>query len=220
MGLIREVLDYKSKILIVAFSSGIGSFDWLKTIEERVSDLTFQRIYLMDISRSWYHFGFEELGGIGLDPLANFLDSKIKECNAKRIMFVGSSMGGYAAIAFGCILNVDLVLSVVPQISIENIPEEYNINKNDFICRGITLQSIDLRIILDKYQNNKTKYKVFYGINHEHDVWQYNLIKNYKNVFGYEVNCERNHGLVPRILVKNGTIEREIRNFIEEKHDN
>lgn len=131
-------------------------------------------------------------------------------------MTIGSSMGGYGAIAFGCLLNADVVFSVVPQIRIDNLPKEYNIDEEKFKKKGLELQNLNLKFLLDKYTNNKTKYKIYYGINHEYDVWQFSLIENCKNVTGYKVKCERDHALVPRILVKDGTIKNEIINFLKE----
>jgi len=61
--------------------------------------------FIVDAHQSWYHKG--------IDETIQYLDSKIKPY--KRVIFLGCSAGGYAALLFGSILNVDAVFAIIPQ---------------------------------------------------------------------------------------------------------
>jgi pimeloyl-ACP methyl ester carboxylesterase len=64
------------------------------------------QIVVRDPSSRWYQAG---LPGIGetLEEIAERLKWEIAELGATRIVTFGSSMGGYAAILFGCLLDAE-----------------------------------------------------------------------------------------------------------------
>ncbi len=78
------------------------------------SQLDIHKIFVRDLRRTWYHRG---LPGIGenIDEVAAYLDRVIQQQKFKHLTFIGSSTGGYAAILFGCLLNVNTVVAFVPK---------------------------------------------------------------------------------------------------------
>lgn len=67
----------------------------------------------------WYQKGISpEIDSV--DKLREYLEQKIKINKYKKVCFLGNSMGGYAAILFGTLLNIDTVYAFSPQTFIDN----------------------------------------------------------------------------------------------------
>ena len=125
--------------------------------------------YLYDNNLSWYLNGLSS-NISNINETINYLKNIID--NYDNIIFTGTSAGGFAALLYGNILNVNTVLSFIPQTNIENyVPK--NLKKNKYYN-------------LSKYINNKTQ-NFIYGNkdappNDWHNIKQYENIKDYKNV--------------------------------------
>ncbi len=98
-------------LLLIAFAGlgigmGVPYFEFLKLIGE----LPIQRMFVRDLQKSWYHAGLRGLAA-NIDEAAEVLRGLVAESGAKRVLTMGNSMGGYAAILFGALLEVDEVLA-------------------------------------------------------------------------------------------------------------
>ena len=106
------VIDFSSegKSLLIAFGGIIGAlgmppfefFNLTKKIEVK-------KIYVRDMTQSWYHQGLPGIAS-DIDGVALFLRKKIEESGAEKIVLIGNSMGGYVAIIFGMLLNMDVAV--------------------------------------------------------------------------------------------------------------
>jgi acetyl esterase/lipase len=103
-----------SEDLIVAFSARpieLGRFHFFS-----LTDLfpSASKLLVRDPSRSWYNAG---LPGIGetVGEIAVWLREQVDLLSAKRVIMTGPSMGGYAAILFGCMLGAERVVAISPQ---------------------------------------------------------------------------------------------------------
>lgn len=76
------------------------------------------RAYVRDLQQSWYHAG---LGGVSTDvpTTAAYLSRLVQLAGATRVVLVGNSMGGYAALLFGALLGADEVHAFSPQTFID-----------------------------------------------------------------------------------------------------
>ena len=105
-----------NKNLIVAFGGlvpklgGIPPFEFLRYLSSTYDDVDL--IFYFDQHQSWYHHG---IGGISTDikGTVSHLNNIIKKYD--KVIFIGVSAGGYAAILFGSLCNVDHVMSFIPQ---------------------------------------------------------------------------------------------------------
>lgn len=72
------------------------------------------RLFVRDFDQTWYHTG---LRGISTDILstATFLRQEIAELKPRRTVFIGNSMGGFAAMAFSSMLEQGRVIVFSPQ---------------------------------------------------------------------------------------------------------
>lgn len=72
------------------------------------------KVFLRDFSQCWYQNG---LPGIGRDiyGISEYLKKKIDQLNPEEVVFVGNSMGGYAAILFAALVGVGRAIAFSPQ---------------------------------------------------------------------------------------------------------
>jgi len=110
-----HLMPADSDVAIVAFSNLRLPADdgfHFQTLMESFPDVS--RLLVRDPSELWYNAG---LPGIGetVEEIAAWLRTKLAELGAERVVTVGTSMGGYAAILFGCMVGARRALALAPQ---------------------------------------------------------------------------------------------------------
>lgn len=172
----HEILNDNKNILIISFAGlakGMGNstqFEFVNFLEKHFCHTS--RIFYMDVKNKWYHCGIENLS-TNIEETVNVLKEQIK--NFKKVIFIGSSCGGYAAILFGSLLNIDIVIAFKPQTIVPDWVDK-NYIKDEFSN-------------LNKHINNVTKYYIYadtsvnYHIDPFHHISQCENIKNHSNVF-------------------------------------
>jgi predicted esterase YcpF (UPF0227 family) len=182
-----------NKNLIVCFGGlklnmhGILPFEFLRylsSIYTNSCDLCFY----IDRKQCWYHKGIHNVTN-NIDETVSYLQDLIK--NYEKVIFMGVSAGGYAAILFGSLCNVSNVVSFIPQTILhEPIHPKY---KN-----------------LKQIINNTTQY-LLYGdpyiknINNLHHIRHCNNLQEFKNVkIIKKKNCIlkqlRDEGVIKKII--------------------
>jgi len=208
------IQDFKTcEHLIIAFSGYGQNFEWFGSMRKYERNYNFSKFWLRDLSKAYWH---GKLPGIdyGVKALSEFINEKIKESQTKKVMALGLSMGGYAALLFGCLCNVDMVLSFSGQTYLSDrrrtkykLYEKWNglnINEND----------IDLKILFEEYNyNNKTIYKLFYGESNNADKNYAHRIMHHRGVELYPVCTSRHNSVRPAI--KMGYVDKFIKDFLE-----
>ena len=112
---IKTDLDRPGDALLVVFgrsAQGIAMppFDFSQVVQELPAKLVFFR----DVSQTWFHGDL--LGvGCGLGDVAKSVGAIRRQCGTKRLVCLGKSMGGYAALAIGSLTRADVVLAFSPQ---------------------------------------------------------------------------------------------------------
>ena len=105
-----------SPTLAVAFGGlfgrmgGVDAFEFMGTL----SQLGTKCLFVRDSHRLWYQGG---IAGVGpsVDALAEGISELIDRAAVERVVFLGASSGGYAAILFGGLLGAHEVLAFSPQ---------------------------------------------------------------------------------------------------------
>lgn len=75
--------------------------------------LRVNKAYIRDLSRSWYHGGLQGITE-DIDGTVDYLKGIVRDSGTDRLVVFGSSMGGYAALLFGALLNAQAVHSFSP----------------------------------------------------------------------------------------------------------
>ena len=164
------LIDTGCPSLIVSFGGydqGVGCirpFEFLRFLQKRFPNS--DKYFVKDTYCSCYHKG---IGGIStnINETKEYIQEKIK--GYSKVLFLGISGGGYAAILFGSLLGVNYVLAFIPQTILrkdDKDPEYKNISK---------------------YINNVTVYKVYGDLSVKnpldpHHISQCENIESFKNV--------------------------------------
>jgi len=112
-GVLEDFNGYNN--LLVSFGGikqglGVPVFEFFNSI----SDVPCDKIYLRDFNQLWYQEGVDEKIN-NSQKLIDYLREVLQNRKYQRVCFLGNSMGAYAALLFGSILNVDQVIAFAPQ---------------------------------------------------------------------------------------------------------
>ena len=157
-----------SETLIVSFAGNAKLFGGIPRFEfvQFLKQFEVSKHFYLDEHSDLYHKGLCVTSSI--DETVTYLKNEIK--HYKRVLFLGNSGGGYAAILFGSLLNITSVIAFIPQTirrNPTNIDEKY---------RDIS-----------KYINDSTKYYLYgdlsvSNINDPHHISHCERISHFPNV--------------------------------------
>ena len=99
-------LDHDSSTLVIAFAGLKGFLGGFPAFEFRkiLSSVNVKSAYLRDHYAAWYHRGVVDIG-----PDIDAVAAKLRELrgDADRVVMIGNSAGGYAALLFGALLDCE-----------------------------------------------------------------------------------------------------------------
>lgn len=188
-----KVIVGNNKKIIISFSgqgSGMGTipqFEFVNFLEKQYNN--YDRHFYLDKYSKWYHKGID---GISKNINETLLYLKEIINYFEDVIFIGSSAGGYAAILFGSLLNVNKIIAFKPQTIIKSQKE---IDNN--------------YINLKQYINTTTKYYIYGDINvvndNLHHISHCENINIYPNVIlniNYEIDLKklRDNGTLKNIM--------------------
>ena len=161
-----------NKQLIVCFGGMRSQFDcippfeFLNYLSSRYQDKC-DLIFFIDHHQCWYHKGIKDIT-YNIDETVQYLNNIIKD-KYDKIIFMGTSAGGYVSILFGSLCNnINYVISFIPQTILKN---------------PIDIRYQNLKNVI----NNKTVY-ILHGdtsvsdINHLHHIIHCENIECFTNV--------------------------------------
>jgi hypothetical protein len=90
-----------------------NSHKFLRQIHEKGCDV----VCFKDNKKSWYHFGIDGMGN-SIDELSSYIKQITKGYDF--VGTFGNSMGGYASLLFGSLIEADVSIAVVPQTFIDD----------------------------------------------------------------------------------------------------
>ena len=161
-------LSYRDRPLLIAFGGiagalGIPPFEFFNLTK----DLDLNKIYLRDLSQTWYHSG---LPGISknIEETAYFLRQKIDESGADKVIVFGNSMGGYAAILFGILINADIVHAFSPHTFINSAKYVRSKKEIRHMHNNFSTKYFDLKDAINS-NNNLGEFNLYYDSNDKLD---------------------------------------------------
>jgi len=190
-----------SEIMLVAFGGikgelGLPAFEFFKA----TSVFKVKKIYIRDLYQAWYHMGLpglaENIGDISL-----IIKKIIDQENAKKVVMIGNSMGGYASLLFGFLLEADDVHSFSPQTFISRYLRILHLDfrwrkflRNVYRYKKHEKEYLDLKKTFQS-KNVKTNFHIYFAKNNFLDSLHVNRLKNYDNVKTYSYPSG-GHGLI------------------------
>ena len=199
----------QSDTLLIAFAGNAGLYGGMPTFEFHniMEDIPVNKLFLRDPHKMWYQNGVPGIGET-IDEIADWLRFFASYHHIERIVTVGNSGGGYAALVFGILLQVSEVHAFVPQARLIDPEDSHRSERIRKIQSdpGCICQHLDIRkLILKTKSIKRPKINIYYCTNDLIDVQHVNRIKDIKNinVFGF------NHGGhdVIKILKDKGILE-------------
>ena len=201
--------------LLVSFGGkkrglGMPVFEFFKAVKEINCD----KLFVRDFNHAWYQKGVDSTIN-DFEKLLAFLKNYIEKGNYKKVVFLGNSMGGYAAILFGTMLNVNSVISFVPQTFFDRKNGLIYCDFRSFRQRRKAeklsgkMGYADLKSFLSNNQNYLTKINIYYSPKHRLDKIHSTRMKKLRgiNLFPQSVGGHR----VVKEMRDNGAL-REILN--------
>lgn len=156
-----------NKTLIVCFGGmglqfgGILPFEFLNHLSLLYLNMC-DLYFFIDINQCWYHKGIKDITN-DIDETVLYLNDIIKDGKYEKVIFMGTSAGGYAAILFGSLCNyVNNVISFIPQT---------------ILCNPINSKYSNIENVI----NENTIY-LLYGDNSIQDVNDKHHILHCKNI--------------------------------------
>lgn len=109
-------MSTEPKTLIVSFAGnglaygGVPKFEFINFLKQHFTHIDAQ--FYIDNSCQCYHHGMQGIS-TNIDETVEYLRKAFE--GYERVICLGSSAGGYAAILFGSLLKVDYVIAFIPQ---------------------------------------------------------------------------------------------------------
>ena len=107
-------LDADSDVLLIAFGGIAGGLALPFEFVRSTADLSVKTIFVRDLMQSWYHRGAIDVGD-DVDSVASHLSELVAASGAQRVVAVGNSAGGYAALLFACLTEIHDAHAFSPQ---------------------------------------------------------------------------------------------------------
>lgn len=142
-------------VLMVVFSGrqqGIASmtiFEFKNFLEEHYPD--YDKLFLKDEKVLWYTEGITAISN-DIGETVEYLRRYIARYS--KVVFIGASMGGFAALLYGSILNIDTIIAFRPQTFLSYVLPDF-LGDSNSLYLGRSCNDVKLFI------NNKTKYYLY-----------------------------------------------------------
>jgi len=172
---ISVLLDIKPQFdtLLVSFG-GIANqlpipvFEFMRSLDKfRVN-----KIFVRDFSQNWYTGGIKGVSN-NLHDTIKYLEKVIEKYGFKKTIFLGNSAGGYAAMLFGRLLNVEEVHAFSPQTFLDSWNRLLNWDRrwSKQISNLKTDSKIffDLKNVFRRIPNHKTRTFIYWDTRHRLD---------------------------------------------------
>ncbi|ARU55011.1 hypothetical protein OLMES_0924 [Oleiphilus messinensis] len=134
-------------------------------------DMPCDKLFIRDPSKSWYHGNIDGLAE-GIEDLLAKIKVITDKYPMEHVTFLGSSMGGFAALLFGILLNIGKIIAFGPQIRIN--PHLPNNPKND--------SQIEYKDLTPLINSSTAEIDIYIGLNELADIYHVQDIKQSDNV--------------------------------------
>lgn len=174
-------INKNSETLFVSFASfydkGTERFDW-NIIRKFDTDA----LLIRDLSMCWYLCGLKNIS-VDVESTVDWLNQQISRYS--KVFFFGSSMGGYASILYGSLVDHQSVEvhAFSPQVDLSGENKNFNPWTKYYVDENILSSIIeeDLKYLsLHKSVTPPLNTYLHYGNKHPYDVYSCNLLHTYK----------------------------------------
>ena len=190
-----------SDTIIISFGGNaqqflqILPFEFLNFLNKHFED--FDKYFYIDKNKAHYHKGIEGISN-NINETTEYLKNIINKY--KKVIFLGTSAGGYAAILFGSLLKVNTVAAFMPQTILEK-EEKYD----------------EKYLNLKKFINKETKYFIYGNLSSTDKLHHINHLINLENI--KNVYLFKRETLKIKEMRDSGELLKILDNIINEKNE-
>lgn len=152
-----------------------NKFEWYKT---RITK-AHKHIFLRDIKKQWYLTGINQK----IDCIEKLYDFLVEETRNYKIITIGSSAGGFAAVLLGSMLNAELILTFNGQFMLTDRLIDSSEEIDPIIFREKDNSQINKYFSLRQFIRNPDRIYYYYSSNSDWDRSQYNHIADFSFKF-------------------------------------
>ena len=148
--------------LVISFASWGTQHNFKNVL---LNNCKYHCIFVKDILFSWYFCGIPGHGNT-IDKVAESLKKIISTFEYSKLITLGYSAGGYAAILFGCLLGAYKVIAFGPQTTLIDSPSLLGLDRMNDIKKLYTLNPDMLTKYYDLLNLDNTKINkiiIYYG---------------------------------------------------------
>ncbi|WP_428356987.1 hypothetical protein [Methyloprofundus sp.] len=206
-----EIEDRGGRVTILAFSGMLTTLAMPKAefFKSLSGNKNVNIIFVKDFKQAWYQCGLLGLTE-NITETTHFL-KKIIPDSTERLVTIGTSAGGFAAILFGCLLGAQKSVSFAPQTFL---------NKKEFMVfrsidsRWTEIQEskfLDLKRVIGEAN---TTHNIYVGKYNHKDMAHAANLTNFEKVFLHEIDSESHN--IAKFLKDAGQLDsiiKEVLNF-------
>jgi hypothetical protein len=209
-------LNSASDTLLIAFAGingalGIFPFEFFNITK----GFNINKIFIRDFGQSWHHTGMIDVS-CNIEGTARYLQDFIKKQGYKKVVCLGNSMGGYAAIVIGTLINADCVHAFAPQTFLDGENRnKFNDNRWPEQISNIPATTdkkyLDLAVFFKDYRG-RCEINIYYSSDERIDIVHAQHLTNCHNII---LHCYGHGGhLLVQFLKKTGELYRILRNSL------
>lgn len=197
--------------VVVAFFAGLGGGHPFFEFRRTAAAIRAHKVFLRDLEGHWYQDGLPGAGD-DADELAAFLRGHCARLGASRLVTIGNSAGGYAAILFGILAGADEVHAFAPKARILTAADFHDPRKLARLEAAMRTERPhrDLTALLREGRGASTAIHVHYPSGHAIDVAQAALFAGLPQVTLWEYPWRRH--TVVKALAQRGVLKKIIEN--------
>lgn len=165
-----EIGEFEKQVLLN------DKYEWTNiSSDKEIKSKASKYIFVRDIYKNWCLEGINAKVN-SIEKLAALLK---KEADGSPIITVGSSAGGYMAIALGCILKAAYIYAFSPQISLDVYNKFHRVKYLNQYHMDERRKWLSLESIIENYCDGEIFY--YYPTQCAEDVAQYEVVKKITN---------------------------------------
>lgn len=197
-------LSYKKKPLLIAFAGMAGALGMLPfEFFQLTKEIQINKVFIRDLNQVWYHSGLKNVSD-NVDDTVAVLTNIISDCETEKVVAVGNSMGGYASILYGTLINAHAVHAFSPQTYLYETNYIRNKNLLSKLHSNFPDKYFDLSRVL-QLNNNSAEINVYFDSLSHSDSFHAMNLSNLNNVKLHSF-YGGSHGLI-RLLKNTGKLQ-------------
>ena len=167
------------------------TYEWYSTRIEKA----YKHIFIRDIYKQWYLKGINNR----IDTPEKLLEWLKAETKGYKVIALGSSAGGYAALFYGSQLRAERILAFNPQFELNSLFERSDESKNPILYRLRGTEWSKHFDIAPMLNNAASDIYYFYSLKSSWDILQCQHIKDIKRI--HQIGFSTSHHGIPFLKV-------------------